>query len=123
MITVSTSTQTLPILINLIAAVFGATGQLLYKRGSALLTKVPFYANLPLIGGCLCFCGVMSLFVLSYRLGGKVSVAYPFYATAFIWSAVIARFVLEEPMSPVQWIGVLAVTLGVAAIAGGQITA
>ncbi len=84
------------------------------------MSTVPLWRNIPLISGCICFCGVMVLFVLGYKLGGKVSVAYPFYATTFIWSTVIASRILNEPVSPLQWAGILAVAAGTAAIAAGQ---
>ena len=114
------SSQFIPILLNLFAALIGSLGQLLYKKGSLLLSSVPLWKNTPLIAGCICFCGVMVLFVTSYRMGGKVSVSYPFYATTFIWSTAIAALVLHETVQPIQWIGNLAVAAGVALIAIGQ---
>ncbi len=112
--------QLLPICLNLVAAGIGAFGQYFYKKGSALLTAIPVWKNVDLIVGCLLFCGVMVFFVASYRLGGKISVVYPFYATTFLWSTAIAVFLVGESVSAMQWAGVLAVVAGVAAIAAGQ---
>jgi len=114
------ASTSVPILCNLLAAVLGAVGQLLYRKGSLALTSIPIWKNAALFLGCLCFCGVMILFVAGYRMGGKVSITYPFYATTFIWSTLIAYFVLNETIQPIQWLGILAITLGVAAVASGS---
>lgn len=112
--------QAVPVLLNLVAAGVGAFGQFFYKRGSQRLSTVPLWRNLDLAIGCLLFCGVMVLFVAAYRMGGKMSVVYPFYSTTFIWSTAIAVYLAGEPVSPVQWAGVFAVAFGTAAIAFGQ---
>ena len=114
------SSQAIPIVLNLIAAVVGAFGQFFYKKGSQHLGSVPLWKNYNLAIGCLLFCGVMVLFVAAYKLGGKMSVVYPFYASTFIWGAIIAMTMLGEKVTVIQWIGILAVTAGTAAIAIGQ---
>ena len=115
-----TSSQLVPILLNLVAACIGAFGQFFYKRGSQDLGSVPLWKNFNILAGCALFCVVMVLFVVAYKMGGKVSVVYPFYATTFIWSTLIAMTILRESVSPLQWIGILAVTVGTAVIAAGQ---
>ena len=59
--------QNLPIVLNLVAAFFGALGQYFYKLGGQKLGTVPLYKNYPLIGGILMFCAVMGLFVAAYK--------------------------------------------------------
>ena len=95
----SENSQFLPIVLNCIAAVFGALGQYAYKKGGLILSQVPVWKNFPLLVGILLFCGVMVLFVFGYKLGGRISVVYPYYATTFIWSALIGYFLEKEPLN------------------------
>lgn len=116
----NTASQLIPIGLNLVAAVFGASGQFFYRRGSQQLASLPLWKNFDLAIGCSLFCLVMVLFVVAYKLGGKMSVVYPFYATTFIWSTIIAVVFVGEKVSLTQWFGIAAVTVGTALIAIGQ---
>ena len=115
-----TPSQTLPIVLNLVAAVIGALGQYFYKLGSARLVSVPFLKNWPLFLGATLFCGVMVLFVIAFKLGGKLSVVYPVYATTFIWGMLIAAWIEGEKVNLYQMSGVLVIILGVGLIAFGH---
>jgi drug/metabolite transporter (DMT)-like permease len=114
------ASQRVPALLYLIAAVIGAGGQYLYKRGSQQLGAVPVVRNAALLGGVASFCVVMVLFVTAYRLGGRLSVVYPFYATTFVWATLIGIRVDHEPWSIVQVLGVLVTVAGVVMIAVGS---
>jgi drug/metabolite transporter (DMT)-like permease len=107
--------QKIPILLNCIAAALGAGGQYFYKKGSALVQENPF--NLSIIWGVLMFCGVMALFVAAYKLGGRISVVYPFYATTFIWGTVIGIVVEKESVKPVYFLGLALLLAGLTVIA------
>ena len=109
--------QKIPILLNCIAALAGAIGQYFYKRGGAQMGQVPVYLNFNLLLGILMFCGVMGLFVLGYRLGGRISVVYPFYATTFVWGTLIGVFSEKEPFSWIQGAGLALLLVGIALIA------
>ena len=63
--------QLVPIILNLIASVFGAYGQWLYKIGALKLTDQPIWKNYPFLGGMACFTAVMLLFMAGFRLGGR----------------------------------------------------
>lgn len=110
------SSQFIPILWNLFAAVLGALGQWMYKSGSQSLAAGAG-VSWKLLAGVLLFCGVMVCFVMAYKAGGKISVVYPFYATTFIWGAVIAVAIEKEPF---QWgavLGTAVIILGLVIIA------
>lgn len=109
--------QTLPIILNLIAAVIGALGQWLYKKGGLLIGQVPLYKNWHLFSGMILFCGVMVLFVVAFKLGGRMSVVYPVYATTFIWGTLIAINWDNEPWAWAQIAGIGLITAGVAVVA------
>ena len=74
----------------IIAAMFGALGQYLYKAGaeSSNGLLLSYLTNIKLIGGVLCYITVMVLFV-AIKKGGSLTVLYPIYASTFIWAAVI----------------------------------
>lgn len=112
--------QTVPILLNLLAAVVGAVGQYLYKLGGLRLGTTPLYKNWPLFTGMVLFCFVMVLFVIAFRLGGRLSVVYPVYATTFIWGTLLAVGVEKEPFHWVQMAGIGAILVGVTLVAAGS---
>ncbi len=109
--------QTYPILINLFAALVGAGGQYLYKAGSLRLKDVPIYQNWQIILGAILFTGVMGLFIWAFKMGGRLSVTYPMYATTFIWGCVLGIVIDKEPWNIGQFIGLTLVVLGISTIA------
>jgi drug/metabolite transporter (DMT)-like permease len=113
------TSQTLPIILNLIAAVLGAIGQWLYKIGGKQLGLGPILKNWQLFTGMALFCVVMVLFVYAFKLGGRLSVVYPVYATTFVWGMLIAVNLDHEPWAWTQVMGVGLVVLGVSVIAFG----
>lgn len=115
----SSQSQLVPIVLNLIAAIFGALGQYAYKLGASRLSSVSLLKNYSLFIGVFLFCFVMVLFVIAFKLGGKLSVVYPVYATTFIWGAAIAIFIEKEPFSGLQIFGIATIVIGVSLVAIG----
>jgi drug/metabolite transporter (DMT)-like permease len=111
------ASQTIPILLNLLAAIVGASGQYLYKLGGTRLGQIPLWRNWQLFSGVALFCVVMGLFVAGFKLGGRLSVVYPMYATTFLWGTALAVLVDKEPWSWLQLLGVAIVVAGVALVA------
>ena len=111
------SSQKIPILLNLIAALVGAFGQYYYKKGGTLFATTGKFFNFPTIVGIILFCAVMGFFVFSYKLGGKISVVYPFYATTFVWGAAIGHLIEKEEFNRLGFIGLLLVVAGVSIMA------
>lgn len=103
--------QKYPILLNLVAALFGAFGQYFYKTGAQKSDLVQISI------GVLLFIGVMGLFVVAYKLGGKISIVYPFYATIFVWGAWIGRYLEKEPWSNWNYLGLGLILAGLTVIA------
>lgn len=109
--------QTMPIILNLIAAIFGAGGQYFYKIGASKLKEVPLYLNWNILLGVISFCVVMVLFVIGYKMGGRVSVVFPVYATTFIWGTFLEMAIEKQNLPTPQWIGIGLVVLGISIIA------
>ena len=108
--------QTLPIVLNLIAAVFGAVGQYFYKVGAARLGSAPIWKNWEIALGAILFIGVMGLFIAAFKAGGKLSVTYPVYATTFAWGLLLGAVVEKESINAGQIAGVLLILAGVALV-------
>lgn len=109
--------QLTPILINLFAAFVGAAGQYLYKVGAARLKEIPLHQNWQIILGAALFTGVMGLFIWAFRIGGRINITYPVYATTFIWGSLMGILIDKEPWSKFQFLGILLVVLGIGVIA------
>lgn len=108
--------QRLPILLYFIASFLGAFGQYFYKQGSKKLGIVPLIHNWNIFAGVACFCIVMILFVAGFKLGGRMGVVYPVYATTFIWGLLIAKYIENEMILVSQLIGVGLIVAGVITI-------
>jgi hypothetical protein len=91
----------------LLAALFGALGQFLYKSGAdrADGSVAGYLANGRLLGGVACYVAVMVLFVAAFKKGGALTTLYPIYATTFIWAALIALWVYGTPIKPANVFG------------------
>jgi drug/metabolite transporter (DMT)-like permease len=109
--------QTYPILLNLLAAIIGALGQYCYKLGSQKLKDVPIYENWQIMLGVFLFSFVMILFIWSFKIGGRISVTFPFYATTFIWGTLLGIFLDKEAFNWIQGIGIVCVVVGISIIA------
>jgi EamA-like transporter family. len=107
------SSQTWPIILNLIASLFGAFGQYFYKLGSQRLKEVPLFMNWQIAVGVVSFTAVMVLFVISFKMGGKISTTFPVYASTFLWGTMIGVFVEKESFHNIQWLGVILVVAGI----------
>lgn len=107
-------TPTLSIVLFVLAALFGAVGQYLYKSGAERATGsfASYALNARLLGGVACYVAVMVLFVAAFKRGGAMSVLYPVYATTFIFAAILAYFAYGEPIKPVNIAGMATLVLG-----------
>ena len=102
------------ILMFVVAALLGAGGQFLYKAGADRTTETvgSYLLNPLLLGGVVCYIGVMVLFVAAFKRGGAMSVLYPIYASTFIWGALIARVAFSEPIRLVNVVGMVVLVAG-----------
>lgn len=90
-----------------VAALLGAVGQYLYKSGAdrADAGWVSYLLNIRLLGGVICYVGVMVLFVAAFKRGGSLSVLYPIYASTFVWASLLGLWAYGTPIRPVNVAG------------------
>ena len=106
-------TPIVSIILFAIAAVLGAAGQFLYKSGAVRITNSPWsFLNLRLLGGAVCYVGVMVLFIAGFKRGGQLTVLYPIYASTFIWAALISLTAYGTPIKPVNIAGMALLVAG-----------
>jgi len=111
------NSQFVPILLNIFAAFVSAFGQYLYKIGSAKLGVEPIYKNYHIFSGIVLFTVVMVLFLTAFKLGGRLSVTYPIYASTFLWGTLIGVYFDKEPWSYGQALGVFLILVGITFVA------
>ena len=109
-----TETPVLSILLFVVAGIFGAAGQFLYKTGADAATGgiASYLINPRLLGGVICYVAVMVLFVAAFKKGGSMAVLYPVYASTFIWGAVISHFAFGTEIRLVHIAGMGAIVGG-----------
>lgn len=97
-----------------VASVLGASGQFLYKSGAARADGGigSYLLNPRLMGGVVCYIGVMLLFIAAFKRGGALSVLYPIYASSFIFSAIGAWWLYGEPIRAVNVAGMVLLVAG-----------
>lgn len=102
------------IIMFIVAALFGAVGQYLYKSGADATSErwTSYLLNSRLLGGAVCYVAVMVLFVAAFKKGGALTVLYPIYASTFIWAAIIACVAYETPIKPMNVFGMGLLVLG-----------
>ncbi len=95
-------TPLVSIVFFLLASLFGALGQFLYKSGAERAgdSIASYLLNVRLLGGVGCYVAVMVLFVAAFKKGGALTTLYPVYATTFIFAALIAWWAYGTPIKP-----------------------
>ncbi len=108
------STPPISVALFVVAALFGAVGQYLYKSGAEAAegSLVSFVLNARILGGVVCYIAVMILFVVAFRKGGALSVLYPVYASTFVFAAIIALMAFGEPIKAINVVGMLVLIFG-----------
>ena len=102
------------ILMFIAAALIGAVGQYLYKSGADATNErwTSYLLNSRLLGGVVCYIGVMVLFVAAFKKGGALTVLYPIYASTSIWAAIIALMAYKTPITTMNVLGMGLLVLG-----------
>jgi multidrug transporter EmrE-like cation transporter len=100
------------------AGIIGAFGPIYLKKGSSLIDKKKIstiYKNKPLILGVLIY-GISTIMFIPALKGGELSVLYPLVGLVYVWVAIYSKFMLKEEMTPLKWVGILTIIIGVSLI-------
>ena len=108
----------------IISVLFNVIAQLLLKKGVTIFEKLDFsidtmiklfvgiFTNIYIFSGMFCF--VMSAFLWLFVLTKiQVSIAYPLGSLGYIFTAVLAYFILNEPLTMAKIIGIALICVGV----------
>jgi multidrug transporter EmrE-like cation transporter len=108
----------------IIALVLGIAGQVLLKEGTGSLNVSVAGAagplvliwrmltTLPIFLGLVCY-GVSSVFYILVLKDKDLSMVYPMIASSYILVVLFAWLFRHEAVSPIRWVGVIVITLGV----------
>lgn len=111
-------TPAMSMMLVLVAAILGAAGQFLVQSGSkGVHSPISFLLNLKVMAGMGCYLAVMALFTRAFKLGGSVRVLYPIYASTFIWAAILAFLLHQQPIRPINILGMTLLTCGIVLMA------
>jgi len=101
---------------------FAIVAQILMKHGmimfgafpvSQLLAKTIPMVFQPYVFLGILFFGVSSIFWLAVISRIDLSMAYPLVSVAYIVVAIYSYFVFKEDVSPIRWLGIIIICLGV----------
>ena len=99
--------------ILIVSTFLGALGQLLFKVGVNSQTTMLLLAFV--IAGLVVY--IISTVLYLYTLSRThLSWAYSFGGLSYIFTSILAYFILGEEIPPLRWIGVLVIVVGVALI-------
>ncbi len=108
----------------IIALILGVAGQFLFKGGTESLNvsisglSGPFIliwrmlTNPSIFWGLFCY-GLSTVFYILALKEKEISLVYPMIASSYILVVLFAWLFKHEAVSPIRWVGVLVITLGV----------
>ncbi|RLG72648.1 MAG: hypothetical protein DRO11_01790 [Methanobacteriota archaeon] len=101
------------ILLVVLCAFMAAFAQIQLKIGADTLESFQsFLTNKHLLLGVALYALSAMLFIFALR-HGPVTVLYPIIATSYVWVAFLASHRLGESLTPVKWVGIFLILLGV----------
>ncbi len=113
-------THPLAILSVALATFLTATGQFLFKLGSANITPGwDLFHNWYLIAGFSIY-GISAAILVVALKYGELSVLYPIISLSFVWVNIISFEFLGETLNNYKWAGVCLIILGVSCIGFGS---
>ena len=112
----------LVIFLTLLAALFTSYSQLLFKKGLKTQFNITITDILGLINNRDIVVGLIG-YVISFSLyiyalsGSQLSIAFPIFASSFIFVTIISAVKLKEKVSMVRVLGIFLIFLGIVIVA------
>jgi multidrug transporter EmrE-like cation transporter len=115
------NTKTWAIILVCFCTLVTATGQILLKIASdtLALNLIKLITNYMLILGCIVYLVGAVMLIIALK-GGELSILYPIFSLTFIWVTIASKFIFGELISPMKWVGIILIILGVSLIGVGS---
>ena len=118
--TISIKSIAKPIIYVVLCTLFTATGQILWKLGAGNTSSIiSIITNIPLLSGFVSYAIGAVLLILALKYA-DLSIVYPFIALSFIWVNIASIFIFKDQISVLNWLGILAIFVGVSMIGLGS---
>ena len=91
--------------------------QIFLKKGAMLLPTL--FTNWQLLIGCFLYGSAAIIFIIALK-GGELSVLYPIIATSYVWVSLLSGYFFNESITPLKWLGILSIVIGVSLIGKGS---
>jgi multidrug transporter EmrE-like cation transporter len=104
-----------------LTTLIGSFGPIFLKKASAEFSLNPFKVikNKELVIGIFFYAMGTVLFIPALK-GGELSVLYPLVSLAYVWVALLSKFMLKENINALKWAGILLIIIGVSLIGLGS---
>lgn len=108
-----------PIILVILCTAFTTLGQIFWKISSTNINTITeILTNIPLILGIIAY-GLGAIFLIIALKYGELSLVYPFIALSFIWVTILAKYLFNEEITIINWIGIIAIIIGISFIGQG----
>lgn len=105
-------TLVLGILLGVIGTIVGAVGAFYLKIGASKLSLDNMFSNIRLWFGIFTYVIGLALFVVALRFG-DLNIIFPITGLTYVWSLVLAKYILKEAVTLQRIIGIILVMCGV----------
>lgn len=107
--------------ITLLAAVIASFAQYLFKRAvpkfpANMKGVLSLFKNKLLMIGAAVYVVDLAIYLVALRYG-ELSFVYPIFASSFVFTLLLSKYGLKEPISAKRAIGVALVVVGIALVA------
>lgn len=114
-------TQIWAIILVIIGGLIGAFGPIFLKKAASTINFKEFSTilkNKYLFFGVLVYFLSTIVFVPALK-GGDLSVLYPLVGLSYVWVCFYSKYMLNEKMTFIKWLGIIIIIIGVSFIGFG----
>jgi len=108
-------TQLWAIMLVIIAGIIGGFAPIYLKKGTTLIdikTPSTIYKNKFLFVGIAIYALTTMMFIPALK-GGELSILYPLVGLAYVWVSIYSKFMLNERVTIIKWLGIFTIIIGV----------
>lgn len=105
----------------IVIGLIGGISPIYLKKGAEMMTRKDYstiYKNYYLMISILIAGVTTVLFIIALK-GGELSVLYPLVGLSYVWVCFYSKYMLNEEMNFLKWIGIGTIVVGVSLIGIG----